>query len=162
MPRIAKAYTDNVPPLNPADDTPDNLPGGQQRVLRTMAELVPKMQLAPGAVRSAFDAGRQAKAASGRSGRSRRLPPLDGANLQVHQQLAPPQPPQKRGQSKYDSVFTQLTADGMAVTGIHRSYQGGISKACSTVQARLPKGSKLVVRVLADGTIGVFRVRVAA
>ena len=157
MPPIAHAHPGRLPALDPADDTPDTLPGGQQRVLRTMAELVPKMQLAPGAVRSAFDAGRQAKAANGRS---RRLPPLDGTTLQVHQQLAPPQPPQKRGQSKYDAVFRQLTADGMAVTGIHRSYQGGISKACSTVQARLPKGSKLVVRVLADGCIGVFRVRV--
>lgn len=159
MPRQAKAYTDNAPPIDPADDTPDTLPGGQQRVLRTPAAVAPRLQLAPGAVSSAFDAGRQAKA---RSGCRNRLPPLDGATLQVHQKLAPPQPPQKRGQSKYDAVFGQLTADGMAVTGIHRSYQGGISKACSTAQARLPKGSKLVVRVMADETIGVFRVRVGA
>ena len=156
MPRQAKAYTDNAPAIDPNDDTPDNAPGGQQRVLRTQAALAPRLQLAPGAVRSAFDAGQKAKSNRGRN----RLPPLSGQGLQVHQNLPPPAPPQRKGASKYDAVFDQLTADGMAVTGIHHSYQGGISKACTTVQARLPKGSKLLVRRLDDGTLGVFRVRV--
>lgn len=155
MPRQAKAYTDNAAPLAPEDDQPDHLPGGQQRVLRTNATQAPRLQLAPGAVRSAFDAGRQAKTDRART----RLPPLDGTGLQVHKHLPPPQPPQRKGRSKYDAVFDQLTADGMAVTGIHRSYQGGITKACSTVQSRLPKGSRLLVRLMEDGSLGVFRVR---
>lgn len=157
MGRPAKAYTDNAPALDPADDTPDTLPGGQRRVVRMPASVAPALQLPAGAVSSVFAAGQQAKNNRGR----RRQPALDVSALQVHDNLAPPTLPQQRGRSKYDWIFAKLSADGMAVTGIPRSYYGGLTKACEAARKRLAPGSRYLVRTLDSTQLGVFRVAVA-
>lgn len=97
-------------------------------------------------------------AAAGR--RRRSLPPVDLQRVQVHQRLEPPFHIQRKGRTKYDELVAQLTTDGMAATGIPAEYYGSLSKAIDkSINPRLaPAGSRLLLRTLANGTLGVFRV----
>lgn len=160
MPRIAQAFSKSGPPIGD-DDTPDHLPGGQQRVVRTPATLAQPLALGAGAVSSVFAAAQAAKRAPEANKRGRaRLPAVDVKALQVHVDLPPPFGRQEKGRTKYDMIFDQLTADGMAVTGIPRAYYGGIAKAIEKAGRRLPSGSKLLLRTVDSATLGVWRVKV--
>ena len=92
--------------------------------------------------------------------RRKHLPPPDLGHLQVHERLAPPPGNVRKGATKYDSLVDRLHADGMAVTGIPVQYRGGLTKAVSvTLNQRLAAaGSKLLVRTMGDGSVGLFRV----
>lgn len=112
-----------------------------------------------GVMNSAFDTG--AKVPKQRGGTRTQLPPLDASQFEARKGLAlPPSKISARGKTKYDSIFDKLTADDMGVLNIPKAYKAALAKACQKYVEYHPelKKSRLVVRSVDEGTMGVWRI----
>lgn len=115
------------------------------------------------AATSVFNAGKQAKQQARTTGRpaGRSLPPLDPSQLQVRHDLQLPGTKHiRRGHTKYDAVFSRLTADGISVTGIPIAYEKAIRSAVKPYMRARPElaaVSMFCVRIIDADTCGVWR-----
>ena len=103
------------------------------------------------------------KKASARVGKRNRLPVLDVTSFPVRKDMPVPMPAMSRpGQTRYDAMFSDLTADGMARVGLPLQYRGALTKAGQTYLKNRPELSRIstfLFRGDPDGkTFGIWRV----